>query len=189
MILCMIQSIENENDRERLTEIYLKHQKLFTYKALQATHNAIDAEDLLQSAMLKVIKKIHVLQDLTDAQLVCYIVKAIQNCAIDESRKKEVRARFEDYDLTGEWADENDDDILDRLDRENLSIRLGLAFEDLSPKEKDIILYKYFFNYSDAKIADLLNIKTASVRMTLTRARRTLKNKLEKEDSHEIQHS
>jgi len=189
LILFMIQTIEDEVDRQRLTKIYLEHQKLFECKASQAAHNATDAEDLLQNAMLKVIKKISALQELTDAQLVCYIVKTIQNCAIDENRRKEIRSKYEGINLTGEWTAESNEEFANRLEKEDLSIQLGMALEMLPPKEKDVILYKYFFDYSDDQIAALLDIQTSSVRMTLTRARRTLKELLEREDYCEIKHA
>ncbi|GIM32241.1 hypothetical protein PAGU1678_15110 [Paraclostridium bifermentans subsp. muricolitidis] len=50
--------------------------------------------------------------------------------------------------------------------------------KSLTPKEQEVLTYKYTFNYSDIEISDLFNISRQSVNKTKTRALNKLKLKL-----------
>ena len=58
MIFILLQAIENESDRVLLTDLYTQHQRLFLYKANMYTRNSSHAEDVLQDAMIQVIRKV-----------------------------------------------------------------------------------------------------------------------------------
>ena len=53
---------------------------------------------------------------------------------------------------------------------------IGTALQQLTQKQKIIIIYKYIFNYSDCEIAELLNITSQAVNRLKNRAFKILKN-------------
>ena len=76
MIFILLQAIENESDRVLLTDLYTQHQRLFLYKANMYTRNSSHAEDVLQDAMIRIIRKVDTLRGLTEAQMVAYVDRA-----------------------------------------------------------------------------------------------------------------
>lgn len=77
---------------------------------------------------------------------------------------------------------------MDHLNRKELSIQLGIVLEQLAPRERNVLIYKYIFEYKDSEIARILSVKPESVRMILTRARRSLKQFMMKEEQHGLQY-
>lgn len=170
MILLLIQAVENESDRNLLTALYLKYQRLFLKKAQQCSGDN-HAEDILQEAMLRVIRRVDTLKTLTEPQMVAYIDRAIFSCAMNHRRKE---AGEPETSTVDDVADLSLEDIADRLDRSELSTRLGLELAKLPEQKRNVLIYKYIFQYNDDEIAELLAIKPDSIRMVLTRARRDL---------------
>lgn len=183
MILMLIQSIEDEFDRNRLESIYIEYYKLFLYKAIKIAKEQTIAEDIIQDAMIRVIKRIHILRDLSEAQLLAYIVKTIQSCAIDYYRKNKGEPVFENLEDHTEL--EIPCDVMENLDKEALEMKLGEMLKHLPQREQDILVYKYIMDYDDVRISQLLGIKAESVRMALTRARRKVKE-FWKEYEHDL---
>ena len=178
MILLLIQTIDDESDKNKLSEIYIKHQALFFYKSLNLVRNNDTADDIIQEAMIKVIKKISDLRELSEAQFVAYIVKTIQHCAVDYQRRNSSVSVLSEIERDENSDILNDDDFMESLDRKDLSVKLGIALKQLSHKERNVLIYKYFFEYTDSQIAEFFNIKPGSVRMTLSRARKNLRKTL-----------
>ena len=52
------------------------------------------------------------------------------------------------------------------------------AFQEMREEEKQLLYGKYLMDLSDAELAQMLGCKPSSVRMKLTRARRTFVEKL-----------
>ena len=77
---------------------------------------------------------------------------------------------------------------MEHLNRTELSVQLGMVLEQLAPRERNVLIYKYVFEYKDAEIAKVLSVKPESIRMILTRARRNLKQYMMKEEQHDLQY-
>ncbi|WP_432353243.1 RNA polymerase sigma factor [Anaerotruncus rubiinfantis] len=185
MIFFLIQAIEDDFDRSRLSNLYIKHQALFLSKSKKIIQDPYAAEDVLQDAMIRVIGRIHTLRTLSEAQMVAYIVKAIQSCAIDYCRKVKRKPVFEDIEDHTELTDACD--IMEHIDQQEMAIRLGAVLSNLPQRDQDILLYKYIMEYENTQIAQMLEMKPESVRMALTRARRRVKE-FWKEEGNDIRY-
>ena len=56
------------------------------------------------------------------------------------------------------------------------------GFDKLCDRDKSIIIMKYDLELNDSQIADVLNIKKDSVRMTVLRSVRNLKKQIKKQE-------
>ena len=182
MFFLLLQTIEDQKDRERLTEFYLNYFALLKNKATDVlircglSDKTNLAEDLVQDAMIRLMKRMETIQKLSDPQLVAYGVKTVQSCALDYCRRDAVRHKavlaqetLEEVQEDPVWQAYSDDS------EQQLFLRLGQVLAALPQRDRDILIYKYFLEYSDKRISELLGIKGDSVRMALTRARQKVK--------------
>ena len=56
-----------------------------------------------------------------------------------------------------------------------ISVELEEALNGLSPKQKDVIVYKYIYGFSDAEIGEIFNISRQAINKLKNRAFETLK--------------
>ena len=182
LFLLLLQDIEDQKDRDRLTEFYLNYSALLKNKALDILGRCGWAgrgdlvEDLVQDTMVRLIKRMETIKKLSQPQLVAYGVKTVQSCALDYCRREAVRSRtafaaevLEEAPEDPVWREYSDDG------EEQLFLRLGQVLAALPQRDRDILIYKYFLEYDDKRIAALLGVKADSVRMALTRARQRVK--------------
>lgn len=182
MVFLLLQTIEDQEDRERLTEFYLNYFALLKNKAADVlvrcglSDQTNLAEDLVQDAMIRLMRRMETIQKLSEPQLVAYGVKTVQSCALDYCRRDAARHRavlaqeiLEEAQEDPVWQEYSDDG------ERQLFLRLGQVLAALPQRDRDILIYKYFLEYSDKRISELLEIKEDSVRMALTRARKKVK--------------
>jgi RNA polymerase sigma factor, sigma-70 family len=173
-------AIEDDSDRAYIEELYVQHERLMFYAAYKVLINKADAADAVNAACVAMIRNISTLKRLDGCTLRSYIVSCVRSASIDTNRKL---GRESGYIFLAA-----DDEIFAVPDEE--TVENGLLFAEriatlhceikkLSTNESNILRWKYFDEMSDAQIAELLDIKTVSVRTCLTRARRHLLERLE----------
>lgn len=188
MIFLMLQMIENEEDRSKMAAFYLKYHRLLKMKARDImqkfgiSDEADLSDDLLHDAMAKILQNMHTISNFNDFQLLAYASKAVQSCSIDYCKKviRDQKAMQEKGILEGDLIIE--EDPTRKLGESDFVIQLGKILALLSGNDRNILLYKYFLNYSDTQIAELIGIQPDSVRMALTRARRKVRKLWEKKE-------
>ncbi len=157
-----------------IEEIYIKYKRLMYATASKFTHNEEDQKDIVQTAMERLIKIFSV----PGAKKRCisggYIVFTIRSVAIDFLRKQNRETKrcisMEDDRLAEIAATEGSlDDLLLRSDSKE---RLWSLWSKLSAEDRMLLEGKYILDLTDEELAGILDCKTASVRMKLTRARR-----------------
>jgi len=173
----VILQIDDDSDRQFMEQVYLEHEKIMYYLAMKLLCDENDTADAVSSACVSLIGKITVLRSLDSCTLRSYIVSTIKNVCKDMLRRRNRTSQRsfhgESDEVFDHVEDENanvEDTLMLLLDSENLQ----MAISRLSEKERDLITWKYFYGFSDQKIAGNLNIGNGSVRAYLTKARRHL---------------
>lgn len=167
MIPIIILSIENEDDREFMSRLYLDYRRRMFAKILGYVSDQTAAEDVLHDAVVKLIGKVELLRTLDEKRLACYVTETAKNAAKDFLRRQ-----TPSVPLTEEEMDELPD--LGELPEErilrNLRVdELRRVWGRLSESAQDIL---YMLMLSDEEIAEGYGIRSDAVRMRLTRARR-----------------
>lgn len=176
MIPFIILAIEDPDDRAFMADLYTTFNRLMYSEILKVVHNQWDAEDVLQSMLVRLIDKVDLLRTLNKPRLINYLTTASRNVALNYVRDFVDMSTISFDETIGPTRTQRiATDVIHLLEEKDGFQR---AWNALDPKSRRVLELKYFLDESDAEIADLLGIKVSSVRMTLTRARNKLKDLL-----------
>ena len=156
-----------------LDRVFREHHQAVFRAAFRVTGNVADAEDVLQTVFLNMLRR----TDRSEDQTVClgdqpgrYLARAAINAALDVLRSRkpatDVDAVVEPHATT-----DHEDDVW----RRQLRTRLRLALAQLAPRSAEMVALRYFEDYGNVEIAAALNTTASTVAVTLHRARQRLK--------------
>lgn len=173
MIPYCILAIEDENDREFMTSLYLKYEKLMYSTIRKVTQDSWLVDDIFQSTLEKLIDKIWLLKIIGRDRLVNYLIVACRNTAYNICNAR-VRNFAEDIDnYIGEASEKlGEISVEDSIILQNQLEVLQTIWEQLDSRSRYMLEAKYILEMSDMEIAKNLKIKPQSVRMALSRARK-----------------
>ena len=154
--------------------------KLFRL-ALRITLNNAEAEDIVQETLIKVWKKRESWDEIESIEAFCYSI--CRNLALDRTRRADKFS--ESLDETQNMAvdtsySSNPEEQVQQSDRIKLVKEL---IDHLPEKQRSVIQLRDFEGKSYKEIADIMQMTDELVKVTLFRARQTIKKKfLETED-------
>ena len=154
--------------------------KLFRL-ALRITLNNAEAEDIVQETLIKVWKKQDSWNEIESIEAFCYSI--CRNLALDRTRRADMFS--ESLDETQSMAvdtsySSNPEEQVQQSDRMKLVKEL---IDHLPEKQRSVIQLRDFEGKSYKEIADIMQMTDELVKVTLFRARQTIKKKfLETED-------
>ena len=171
MIPLIFLLVENEDDRAFMEGVYTQYHRLMYVQALRVLGQSEAAEDAVSDSILKLIKKISLLRTLDSNKLRSYVVITVRNTAVTALNKKQ-RERIDGSVTIEEIAGSGhvDDGLLSQAGVEGIKN----AMKRLPPREKDVMLMKYFRELTDEEIAEEMGLRPVSVRVVLSRARKHL---------------
>lgn len=158
-----------------MAEIYCKYERLMFFIAGKYIKDPTRREDVVQTAVLALLRKEDVLRELPEAARVSYIATAFRNASINQ-------IKFEQREETRYVAMEDIPDFCQPrtcgaesqyLEQEHRQEVLAY-FHALREEDQRLLFGKYLLGLSDVELAKSFGCKPASIRMKLTRARRML---------------
>ena len=177
-----------------MEDIYLKHERLMYYIAGKYSEVSVQREDIVQTAVLSLLKNEATLQRLPPYAQINYIAAAVRNTAINtwlyqsgkvslsplaiKRDQKEAARCIPLDDLTEDFPQAHIPGAEVRYLEKEKQEELLTAFQEMREEEKQLLYGKYLMDLSDAELAQMLGCKPSSVRMKLTRARRAFVEKL-----------
>lgn len=174
-MLLFLMVIEDAESRDLLERIYRAYHKEMYYIANNILNNSHDAADVVQTSIIKLIPYIEKISDVSCNKTKYLIVTIVKNAAIDLYRKNKLHHLLE-IDVAEDITDsisESMDDIVIRLgDAKMLSEKLA----QLSPEYADLLTLKYYFEFEDKEIAEILKTSHVNVRVRLSRAKTQLRD-------------
>lgn len=148
--------------------------------AYRVTGSASDAEDVLQTIFLRLLKRDE-FPDLSRSAG-SYLHRAAVNAGLDllRSRKRSFAVPIEDQEEDGHSVVETDPNRGAAVRAEGSELREHLrgAMAKLSPRAAEIFALRYFEGYGNTEIAELLETTRSAVGVTLHRSREKLKDEL-----------
>lgn len=145
------------------------HYEVEIYKlAFVYVKNRDDALDLVQEVAYRSFKYIHTLKE--PAYFKTWLIRILMNSANDLLKK-----RPQHEPLQPELYVVPTDEELD------VKVTLEGMMEYLTKEEKDVVLLKYYEDYTFEQIADVLDLKLGTAKTILYRALKKLKQALVKE--------
>ena len=149
--------------------------------AVLAEGDAQKREDIVQTAVVSLLRKEATLRRLPPYAQINYIAAAVRNTAINALKReqKELDRCISLEDLTETFPTQFMPSAEAIILEKELQKDLLAVFQEMKEDEQQLLMGKYLMDLSDAELAQTLGCKASSVRMKLTRARRTFMKKLQ----------
>ena len=138
-----------------------------------------DREDLVQTALLKILRAKYPLERMSEAQVLSLARTVVTKLVIDDWRRKCRRQRA--YGCHVQIATElvSEEDASGRLEQqERRKVVLEALVDALDVRERRVVYDRFFLNKRLAEIAGHMGMPVSTVHATLTRALRKLSVKL-----------
>lgn len=160
-----------QDDPEVFFEWFYETYKRFVFKeAGKYFDNPADIEDLTQEVWLNISLKGKQLSTYSSVQQFSYLAVAVRNNAISILRKRKETLPLE---FASHISADESDMILDLIDRKITIDQFHKLWPNVPSAERELLERKYFLLETDAEISSTMGIKASSVRMALSRARKT----------------
>ncbi|MBS4216285.1 RNA polymerase sigma factor [Neobacillus rhizophilus] len=158
-------------------EVYSKHAKRLYYIAYQYTRDEFLAEDIVQESFLKAYRKLDTVED--NGKLGAWLSAITARTAIDFLRSEKRRhwtpmdyAELEPLHCVGSSSGSSTEEAaVIRLFQEEI----GGSIENLSKEFREVLILKMQYGLKETEIASRLNLKSATVKTRLYRARKQLR--------------
>ncbi len=182
MIPYCILAIENDDDREFMSSLYIDYKQLMYSEIRKIIKKDCDAEDIMQDVLEKLIDKIPLLRSRNRNQRINYIISACKftsfNYIRDNSSHKE--SSFEDY-LGLPDSNYDGHEIELRMIREEELETLRRVLPQMDIRTQCLLEGYYLLDKTVEELGIELNVKPDSVRMMLTRARKKVFEVMQKD--------
>ncbi len=155
-----------------LDDLYSNYHATVFAAAYRVTGNASDAEDVLHTVFLRLLKR-DVSESIDHPE--GYLRRAAVNAALDV-----VRARRPGSDVVLERMPSNDRGAFESLGDSDLRRQLRAALATLPDKAAEIFVLRHFEDRGNLEIARMLGMTQVGVAVTLHRARKKLQDELRK---------
>ena len=150
-----------------LGDLYSRYADTVYRTALRVTGSPADAEDVLQTVFLRVLKREEPLDPLRAPE--GFLRRSAANAAIDIVRRRQT------------WRQESISETPDRLKQESsaeLKERLRQAIGTLEPRDAEIFVLRYLEGLANGEIAEMYGLEKTTIAVRLHRIRESLKVKL-----------
>lgn len=174
MIPYCILVIEDDDDREFMSALFTNYNRLMYREIYCILYDPWATEDVMQTTIEKLIDKVKELRVKDRDHLVNYIISASRNRAKNYLRDHSRYQLVPLDDETGIPDIEHSSDAMDfQLIRESDLDILARIWPRLDERSRFLLEGRYLLEKTPQELAQELNIKPDSVRMALTRARKT----------------
>lgn len=160
-----------------LSNFYVKHKKSLVNYSMRMLKDSETAEEIVQETMLKLM--LVAPEFSSEAQAFAYIKKSINNRIIDQYRREGARPNLISLELVRdeiEFSIDSNVDIGEIISAAEDAEIVRNALSLLSPAERAALVMWEMQGRSSKEIARELGIKESSVKHTLARARKSLRN-------------
>ena len=176
ILLSIIISAANLNSDEKIKfeEIYYAHKNTLFYQAKKIVKNENDAEDVLQETFIKIAKNIKSIANIKSKETLSFLIVVTKNTAYDYIRKTSKTIELplsETESFIDESALEN---LVNNIEYE----QIVSVITSIPTPYNEVLYLHYVKDFSVKKTADILNKKTATVKMQLVRGKKLLIEKL-----------
>ncbi|MGL5711988.1 MAG: RNA polymerase sigma factor [Paraclostridium sp.] len=170
-MLIYLSLIDIEENKFKFEEIYNTYKKIMFYAANDILKDYAQAEDVVHTSFIKIINHLDKIDEIHCNKTKGFIVTIVKNTAIDEYRKNRREKEKVEKVIDSQVLKENKEiEIMSDIEK---------AILELPDKYKNVFSLKYTQHLNDEEIANILNIKQATVRSRISRGKHKLKKTLE----------
>lgn len=173
-MLVFLMSIEDEQTRTKIEEIYRHYRKLLYFTAYNVLKDYHEAEDVVQSAIVKICDHLDKIQDIQCNKTKGFLVIIVRNLAINIYNQKKRRADIDMEKLDDPTKDDSDWNPEQYMIKIENAEWVAQKLAQINPEYADALVLRYTYQFSIDEMALLMNATESSVRVKLHRARKAL---------------
>lgn len=178
-MLIYLSLIEAEEDKRKFERIYDSYKQTMFYAANRILKNHHTAEDAVHQAFLRLINHLDKINENDCHKTRAFLVVITEHIAIDIYRKLK-RANTLSFDELEIYIADNSPPEYEVIDN------VSSAIDSLPVNYSTVLRLKFSQGYNDSEIAQILDITEDNVRQRISRARKKLKQLLQKESDANV---
>lgn len=182
MLLFVIDNLDNDSDKAFMEKLYIEYMPLLRSRVYKHIQDINICNDISHDCMISIIKHIDKIKDLPENKIRAYITVCIDNQIKNYLKRSSKQVTNKMGDISGNYSLADDVNIEDEVEKKYDYQSMKSAFDKLHERDKSIIIMKYDLELNDSQIADVLEIKPDSVRMTVLRSIKKLKKQIKKQE-------
>ena len=169
------QAVPASDVQSRVAALYRRYADRVYRAAWRVTGNGADAEDVLQTVFLRVMRQEDGVLD--ESQAGSYLHRAAVNAAVDLLRRRKA-ARAESLETREATLRDPEPGPQAVTEMDELRARVRAALAGLNPRAAEMVVLRYFEGYGNREIAAMLGTSWSTVAVTLHRAKARLRSGL-----------
>ncbi len=179
MLPIVISAIECPEDRDLMSRFYIEHNTRLYIEARKYLQTPEDVEDVVLEGLTKIIEKMDIFRTLEPRAKVQYAITTVKNLSYNLLKRNDrlTTVPFDELDFSA-LIDPSPTE--ETAERNMLIERTAAIWNSLDLEDRTILEQKYILQWSDDELAASLGIKSQSVRMRLTRAKRSVMKAMNK---------
>lgn len=175
-------TIGEDRDTVKLEQLYELHKNAMLYTAYRVLKDPYLAEDAVQKAFIRVLDNLYKIESVDGPKTRAFLVIITRNVAItmyNEAKKQAIP--FEEIERAGEGESTEGSPYAAVASKEAVEV-IAKNIAKLNKKYSDVLVLKFYHQYSDQEIAGILGISYENARVRLHRAREKLMALLREEE-------
>ena len=177
MIFQILQTIEDDDQRFAIEQIFNRHYKRMVRVGMKILHDKSDAEDAAMEAFRYMSQKAELFLNYESRDTLGLIYLCIRRAAVDiyrkNKRKNRIYERMEEKETVEDLPD-SCEEILKILITEESKAMLFEAIQELDDLYRMPILLKYYFHMRNTEIADFIGVDVNTLNSRIFRAKQML---------------
>ena len=174
MLLMILDTVDNPDDRIKVEKLYRKYDRLMYYIAGRILKRHEDIEDAVMEAWIRIIRNINKISEISCPETKSFLVIIVERVSIDVYNKnKKISSGelpIEDFEESPFFSVK--DDAFERME-------IYEVINRLSKKYSDVLILYYMHDMTVKEISKLLNISEDAVNKRLQRGRKLLREGIE----------
>lgn len=167
-------------ERGALRDLLEQIQPLVRRWALARTGDPADADDLVQQVLVTVVRRIGSFRG--DARFTSWLYRVVANAEVDRRRRaRRAEGKEEEREML-QRAIATAAGPADTLDRDRLIARVGACFLALGGRQREVFELCELEGRDSVEVGELLGVAPSTVRVTLLRARRAVREEILRTD-------
>lgn len=175
-------SIKRYNtDRDKLVRLYERYKYMLFRFAKTYFKNQSDAEDAVQETFTRIMKHLNKIDEKDEMQTRSFMLIVCKNICLNMlAKQKKLVPDDGIYDRIDTEMEPDKDSLNIVISRESINELID-SVKNLKEPYNDIVFLKFYHDFTYDEIAKLLQIKPATARKRIERARIQLRNVVGKE--------
>ncbi len=164
-----------------LERLVTKYQVRAVRAAFLVTHDEALAEDVVQDTFIRLYQRINRFDE--TRAFAPYLMRSVVNAALNAMRRNGKAVSFDAEPAQLETLLEEAASVESQVEFSQLSAKILQALAKLSPRQRAVIVQRYYLEMSEQEMAMTLNVASGTIKWLLHAARNRLRDLLASERS------